>query len=70
MTYEFTAGSKAFWAKHDGSCSERGESFSRGEQIIKTTAPPGDEDRKYEFTHLRCVFGDDDPARQFKQMFG
>ncbi len=70
MTYELTAGSKAFRSKHDGTCSEREESFSRGEQIIKTTTPIGEEDRKRKFAHLRCELGDDDPARQFELMFG
>lgn len=70
MTYEFTAGSKAFRPKHDGTCSERVESLSRDEQIIKTTTPIGEENRKYKFAHLRCEFGDDDPARQFELTFG
>ena len=57
MTYEFTAGSKAFRSKHDGTCSERGASLSRGEQIIKTTTPIGEEDRKHKFAHLWCALG-------------
>ena len=70
MTYELAADSKAFGAMYDGTCSERGESFSRGEQIIKTTTPIVEEDRKCKFAHLRCELGDDDPARQFELMFG
>ena len=70
MTYELAADSKAFGEIYHGTCSGCDESFSRGEKIIKTAAPIGEEDRKYKIAHLRCVFGDDDPARQFELMFG